>query len=280
MIEILVPLLIALACAPASAVVLTRGRWQVWHPAMALACWCSIGVLGLAVFSSSIAVACLHAVTETGSPSIRLVAFSVLAWAGLGGIGVLGSIGLLAEQAGHDADARARTHRDHPLVLRRRRFAALTSGTPVSQVQSARPFAYAEPGRPGQILVSSALCRDLSSAQLAVILAHEDAHLRGHHHLLRRLGAIHAACLPKTSRLRRDLVCRLHLLTELAADDRAARQCGADQTIAALHRVQEIAPTPELLVRAARLRSCPGRGQRNPVVEHTGSSRRPVIDTQ
>lgn len=57
------------------------------------------------------------------------------------------------------------------------------------------PIAYSVVGRVGQVVISEGLCRVLSGDQLAVVIAHERAHLRYRHPALLRLASAASAAL-------------------------------------------------------------------------------------
>lgn len=95
-------------------------------------------------------------------------------------------------------------------------------------------YAYAVPGRPGRVLVSSGLLQTASGSQRRVVLAHERAHLRQGHHLLRAAADLAAAVNPLLSRTR-DAV---GYLVERAADEDAAAAVGSrDEAAFALAEV-------------------------------------------
>ena len=94
--------------------------------------------------------------------------------------------------------------------------------------------AYAVPGRPGRILVSSGLLRATTPRDRHVVLAHERAHLRHDHHRLRALTELAAAVNPLLLPAR-DAVA---YLVERWADEAAAKETGSrEQVAAALARV-------------------------------------------
>ena len=103
-------------------------------------------------------------------------------------------------------------------------------------VRAERPFAMSIGGRPGVILMSTALRQELPAAAIAATLEHERAHLRGRHHALVAVAEVLAAALPVCPLLRtapsaiRDLV-------EHAADAEAARRCGTAAVREALCRL-------------------------------------------
>ncbi|HEX4790750.1 MAG TPA: M56 family metallopeptidase [Actinospica sp.] len=92
---------------------------------------------------------------------------------------------------------------------------------------------YCLPGRPGRIVVTSKAIELLSADQLDAVLAHEQAHLRGHHHVLITLSAALHRAVPGVRMLRytRHEVRRM---VELIADDAAARGHGRLTVAAAL----------------------------------------------
>ena len=84
-------------------------------------------------------------------------------------------------------------------------------------------YAFAVPGRPGRILVSSGLLRVATPAQRRVVLAHERAHLQQGHHLRRAVVELAAAANPLLVSTR-DAV---EYLVERAADEDAALAVGS-----------------------------------------------------
>lgn len=280
MIVLLLVLAGAMLCAPASVLPLVAGRWQVWHPRLALGLWLGVGAAGLALAVGSVLAAGLLVAfagpTEAASvsASARALALALLAWIGLGGAGVLAAMALGGEGRGAsdegtaadaDADAAAEdalldaegagaarplAHRSPATV--RMAFDAET-GAVLYEVDDPRLIAHAIGWRHPEITVSRQAREALTAAELHGVLAHEVAHLRGRHAEMRRLCAWHAACLPRRSALRRLLVGRVHLLTELAADDAAARAVGEGRLLAGLRASHALVASPALLVRAERL---------------------------
>jgi beta-lactamase regulating signal transducer with metallopeptidase domain len=93
--------------------------------------------------------------------------------------------------------------------------------------------AYCVPGRPATIVLSSGAVAVLDSAQLAAVLAHERAHLAGHHHLLIMLTRGLAASFPGVPLFTRGSQ-EVAGLAEMCADDAAVRHSGRPALIAAL----------------------------------------------
>jgi Zn-dependent protease with chaperone function len=138
------------------------------------------------------------------------------------------------------------------------------------------PAAYCLPRGRHRVVVSAGAVSRLSSGQLQAVLAHERAHLRGHHHLMLAVAAALARAFPAIPLLSR-AAAELAVLAEMTADDAATRRHHAADLAAALvtlagagsrataltaggpaaiTRVQRLlAPRtqPSLLVRTARL---------------------------
>ena len=88
----------------------------------------------------------------------------------------------------------------------------------VEIVDSLEPVAFAVPGRPGTVIVSTAMLAALRSDERDALLAHEQAHLRWNHHRYIRATEVAAAFLPPL----RSLVKRVRFETERWADEEAA----------------------------------------------------------
>jgi Zn-dependent protease with chaperone function len=95
-------------------------------------------------------------------------------------------------------------------------------------VPDGAPMAYAVPGRPGHVVVSTGMRDRLSDRQFDALLAHEYAHLAGGHHRLIRAVELAAAAHPALRRVAR----HVGYLVERAADERAAAQVGNRRTVA------------------------------------------------
>ncbi|WP_052865379.1 M56 family metallopeptidase [Streptomyces niger] len=95
-------------------------------------------------------------------------------------------------------------------------------------VDSPRPDAYALPGRPHRIVVTTAMLRSLSAAEREALFAHERAHNHGGHHYFLAAADLAAHCHPGLRTTRE----AIRLATERAADESAARVVG-DRKLAA-----------------------------------------------
>jgi len=105
-------------------------------------------------------------------------------------------------------------------VRRWRRLAPGAGATDeaVEVISSPEAVAYAVPGHPGHVVVTTGMLRSLDAAERRVLLAHEHAHLeRGHHRYLRIVHAA-AAAVP----LLRPLRGQIRFATERWADEDAA----------------------------------------------------------
>jgi beta-lactamase regulating signal transducer with metallopeptidase domain len=85
-----------------------------------------------------------------------------------------------------------------------------------------RPDAYALPGRPGRIVVTTGMLRALGAREREVLFAHERAHLAGRHHLFLAATELAVALHPALRGLRAPLSYAL----ERWADESAARATG------------------------------------------------------
>ncbi|MFJ8935051.1 M56 family metallopeptidase [Streptomyces sp. NPDC102365] len=95
-------------------------------------------------------------------------------------------------------------------------------------VDSPHPDAYALPGRPHRIVVTTAMLRSLGSAEREALFAHERAHNRAGHHYHLAAAELAAHCHPAL-RAVRDAV---RLAAERAADESAATAVGDRHLVA------------------------------------------------
>jgi Zn-dependent protease with chaperone function len=108
------------------------------------------------------------------------------------------------------------------------------------------PDAYSLPGLTGRVVVSTAMLRALSAPERRVLLAHEVAHLKHHHHIYIQLAELAAAANP----LLRPLALAVRESAERWADEDAAEAVG-DRSLAA-----------QALARAALARALASPGRR------------------
>ncbi len=135
-------------------------------------------------------------------------------------------------------------------------------------VDDDRAMAVSIGGRPGLVIATEGLRRQLPPAAVHAALEHERAHLRGRHHVLVAIVETLAAAFPWCPLLR-EAPAATRDLVELAADARAAGRCGPEAVRTALHHLTG-QPTPAFgLAMASRLTelrmsrlSCPVNTQR------------------
>jgi Zn-dependent protease with chaperone function len=111
------------------------------------------------------------------------------------------------------------------------------AGTGAVVLDDPRPAAYCVPGRPlartGPIVLTSGALAVLDTAQLAAVLAHERAHLAGRHHAIVTATRGLTAAFPAVPLFTRGAA-EVARLTEMSADDAAARRAGRGPLAAAL----------------------------------------------
>lgn len=116
------------------------------------------------------------------------------------------------------------------LVMQRRRAALVpTDGRRLAVLETDEPVAYAAPGKPGCVVVSTGLLSVLEPRERQVVFVHERAHLRQAHHRFLLIGALAVAVVPVLG----PLVERLRLATERQADEAAVVAMGGDRQLVA-----------------------------------------------
>lgn len=126
--------------------------------------------------------------------------------------------------------------------------------------------AYCVAGKPSTIVVTTAAVSALDDHEMRAVLAHEWAHVRGHHLGVTILVRAVAAVLPRLA-LMRDGALEVTRLLEMCADDAAARRFGRHAVLGGLVTLAGAAPAGGLgaadvavVSRAERLTSPPGAG--------------------
>ena len=133
--------------------------------------------------------------------------------------------------------------RTRALAAAYRRAARLRPGRHrVVVIPSPAIEAYAVPGWPGRIVLSAGILDALDDRGQAVLLAHEQAHLAGQHHLFTTAARLAASANPLLLPLSR----AVDYTTERWADERAAAATGDRRLVAAtIGRVALLATTPD-----------------------------------
>ncbi|MFI7490478.1 M56 family metallopeptidase [Micromonospora echinaurantiaca] len=185
----------------------------------------------LAAGLAGIVAACKQALADLGAPNatlavVGLVATSVLA------------ARLLAALVVTFTTARnwRRRHRAALLPLTRQDV-----GAGWTVVEHAAPVVYCLPGRPGQVVVTSAALDALTEAEFAAVLRHERAHLRGRHHVLVALAVAFRRALPGLP-MADAAETEIRRLVEHLADDRASERHGRHAVATAIVQLADRTP--------------------------------------
>jgi Zn-dependent protease with chaperone function len=263
---------IALIMAWIAAKYLLRASWPHRRPRLAIVLWQVTGLtmvvsfvggllaLGLAPYRQGIVPGMRSFLADPKNPAQVLavvVGLGVAAW--LLGHQVWSMIGVARQRA---------RHRDL--------LALVAYGDGVLELDHPSAVAYCLPGRVPRVVVSAGTRRLLTETELGAVLAHEQAHLRERHHLvLSPFGAL-VQLFPR-GRAAGKVAATVQLLTEMCADDAAARRHGSGALISALEKFQAsgggVTPAGALAAydtplpsRIGRLRSTRTKARRLPAV--------------
>jgi Zn-dependent protease with chaperone function len=236
-------------------VALLRARWTEIAPRAAIVLWQSVGLaLGVALVgacfelgsSSSTAVGPRRAVTDFTASQPRLPSSTGMRPSELFGmtaglIVVTLLLGSLVVRAVGIARTRARQRVLIDLV------GTECEGLPGAVILD-HPLAtaFGLPGLKGRIVVSRGAIDTLSPDELQAVLAHERAHLHAHHDLVLFPFRSLASSLPE-SRSLAAVSSRVGTLVEMAADNRALRECEPGALARALCALADagVSPVPE-----------------------------------
>ncbi len=248
-------LALAAGCLLGAPRLLRLRRSAVRRPRLLLAAWLAVFLLGAAAIAGSVLWSVMLAVAAHTAPVDAGWVAGVLAWGALTITGATAALVLTRAEplnAGREAAAR-----DLDLLAAACTDRIETIGAvQVLTVRSARPVAFSSTVDGGRIVVTSALADALTRGELRAVLEHERAHLTSRHDALLRIARLNRACVPVLFGARA-FDQAVHLLVELAADDAAARICGAATLAGALRRTAELEPNEWASIRAARLEAAP-----------------------
>ncbi|MEU3856543.1 M48 family metalloprotease [Streptomyces sp. NPDC028722] len=214
---LLVPLLAPLAAPALARHALDRldpvtALWALTASSLALAGAC-VTALGVVVLTALLKIPAFAALGELVHP-LRTLSDGVLVPAAAAAAGVL-TVGVwtLGRSAVRQVGAfrTARTQAD-------RRPAA----GDLCVIDSPHPDAYALPGRPHRIVVTTAMLRSLDAAEREALFAHERAHNTGGHHYFLVAAELAAHCHPALRAAR----ATIRFAAERAADEAAAAAVG------------------------------------------------------
>jgi hypothetical protein len=135
---------------------------------------------------------------------------------------------VLGEAAAVAAAIRVLCRRVAAIIAAARTARCLPGGEQLVVLDDEAPDAYAVPGRPGRIVISTGMLAALDPRERQVLLAHERAHLTCRHHLFVAAAQLAAATNP----LLRPVAAAVRYTTERWADEHAARTVGDRQLTA------------------------------------------------
>lgn len=95
-------------------------------------------------------------------------------------------------------------------------------------IASMEPLAFALPGNPGRVIVSTGMLEQLNHSEQRVLYAHERSHLRHNHHRFLHLSETAAAALP----ILRPITDQVRFATERWADEDAVNEVGDRRLVA------------------------------------------------
>ncbi|MFD1934973.1 MULTISPECIES: M56 family metallopeptidase [Nonomuraea] len=233
---------VVLACYTLAASVLpagplSRARWAERAPRLAIAMWlaaCASVIVSapLALVTATVpADAIGHGLADLFELCTMMLAEGpgTAAWAALvaGGL-VVGRVAFSMASVLARARRQRRRHAEGLALLGRpdHELGAVV-------VDHAEPLVYCLPGRGATTVITTAALRSLNGEQVAAVLAHERAHVRGRHHLVLAAGEAFARAFPFVP-LFAAARAELARLLELRADDVAASRHPRVQIAAAL----------------------------------------------
>ncbi len=210
-----------------------RRSWLARVPAIAIALWLTLAaswVVAVTLAALTLAMPSLLTWQAAGGhaiPAVSQVPGAVVAGVLLAAVVMLRTGWCLAS----DLAAARRQQREHAAFL-------ATAGHPDRALQAVildddAPAAYSLPRGRHRTVLSAATVTLLSSGQLQAVLAHERAHLRGHHQLALTTTRALTRAFPAVPLLAR-VAGEAAVLAEMAADDAAARRHDREDLAAAL----------------------------------------------
>ncbi|MCZ2404449.1 M56 family metallopeptidase [Paenarthrobacter sp. Z7-10] len=245
-------ILLAVILAVPAPVLLRRSTWLERSPRIGIAAWQALSAsLVLTVLLAGLALAvpeipwttnlaeffraCAMALREryaTPGGAIISATGAIAALAVLARVGYSLTRGLVGAARNRSRQLQAlaiiaRPHRDYDAVV----------------VDHSSAAAYCLPGRRRQVVLTSAALTALDESQLAAVLAHEQAHLHGHHHLILAAADALQHAFPGVPAFREARIA-LSSLVEMLADDAAARRSDRLTVATALVRLAEHGLTP------------------------------------
>ncbi|WP_026413677.1 M56 family metallopeptidase [Actinomadura oligospora] len=221
---LLLPAVAALAARPLSGRLAPRtATWLLTGTAVALAV-ASLATLAVSALGSALRLAPIAALGHMSEAVLRRAPRTDPVYGTAAAVLLtlcLVAVACVAVRQGYRLVASARTARSLP------------GDGLVAIVDDPEAEAFALPGRPGRVVVTTGMLDVLTSAQRAALIAHERAHLADRHHLFRALTTVAVAANPLLWPLRAAVV----FATERWADERAAASIDdREQTAQAIGR--------------------------------------------
>ncbi|MFF2200249.1 M48 family metalloprotease [Streptomyces sp. NPDC058145] len=192
--------------------------WAVTACAVVLA-GCSLGALGVLLLTGLLKLPLFAALGELVHPLRTASDLVVLPAAAVS----VGALAVCASTLARSVLRQARAFR----VARTEAGRGPAAGD-LCVVDSVRPDAYALPGRPHRIVVTTAMLRCLDGPEREALFAHERAHNEGGHHYFLAAAELAAHCHPALRPVRESI----RLAAERAADEAAAARVGDRRLIA------------------------------------------------
>lgn len=147
----------------------------------------------------------------------------------------------------HRSSVGNRRHADSARIIGRR-----VAGVDGVVVDAPQKMAYCVGGRPGTVVITSAALDCLDRVHLDAVLAHERAHLAGHHHLLLAMTRALASTFPRV-RLFTVAQAEVARLLEMCADDKASVRHGTAPLLAAIVSLANAGPLPATALGASSI---------------------------
>jgi Zn-dependent protease with chaperone function len=221
---------------------LGRAGWAVRAPLLAIvtylaAAWSVVAALGLAGLTLAVRATALGGGLSQliGACVLRLRdAYATPGGAAVAGLGLTLAVAVVARTAATGAT--------HLRAVRREALLHAQTARLVGQreralgavlVDHAEPAAYCVAGPHPTVILTTAALQALDPDQIDAVLAHERAHLAGHHHGLLAIARIARQVLPFLP-LMRDADAQIRRLVEMHADDKATADRDARPLVTAL----------------------------------------------
>jgi len=218
-VPIVMPVIVAVAARPLAERLPPRAAtWLLTLSSLALSA-ISAAMLGVLALGGAIRIPQVAALDHLSLPAIRHSEDTSLPVAGVAGFALLAvtcSVLYMLYRQVRALRAAARAARELP------------AQDGLAIIDDDAPEAFALPGHPGRVVVSTGMLDALTAAEREALLAHERAHLQGRHHLFRSAVALAVAANPVLRPVRSAVA----YSTERWADERAALAV-ADRTVAA-----------------------------------------------